>query len=380
MPRRVATEPFAKEVVPSKAAGAPLKEFGKFQLHDPDHWIGSTIQSRYQILDKIGSGGTGTVYRAVDKRNGDFVAIKLMPLSDGTREKVVPLSECFRLLREMKAAMMMIHPNIVKTKDVGVFMGNIYIVMEHLQGEDLSKLIRRENGIPWEHARDIILRICDGLDALHKKGIVHRDLKPSNIFIANENGKEVVKLIDFGLVKFTGTTARERNLTDSDDVVGTPAYISPEMARGEEVNDPRSDLYSLGVTLYELMSGSLPFKARNYFELFDMHNNAKPPPLREKRPYLDIPFTLEAIIMKALEKNPKDRYQSVAELRAAVECLPYETKLNPLARLAEFFKIAFGGAYFLLRSDDVIGNLDLNLSKGAFDSIDKSAYGHEIGF
>jgi serine/threonine protein kinase/tetratricopeptide (TPR) repeat protein len=268
--------------------------------------IGNTI-SHYKILEKLGSGGMGVVYRAEDTKLHRIVALKFLP-PELTRDEDAKQ----RFIQEAQAASSLDHNNICvvheidKTDD-----GQLFICMNYYDGETLKKKIEK-GPLKLNEAIDITIQIAQGLLKAHEKGIIHRDIKPANIFITKDG---VVKILDFGLAKLSGQTM----MTKIGSTVGTVAYMSPEQARGEEV-DHRTDIWSLSVVLYEMISGQLPFKGEYEQAMIYSIFNEKPKPIKEIK--TDTPVQIEKMIQKMLEKDINKRYQSFNEIISEMQTLP----------------------------------------------------------
>ncbi len=281
------------------------------------------LLGQYRVLDQIGRGGMGRVFRAEHRTMGRIVALKVLAPDLLRTDRA---QEMF--LREVRAAAQLVHPNIVTAYDANEIDGRYFLVLEFVDGPNLEQLVRQQGPLPIGQACDYVRQIAHGLQCAHLLGMVHRDVKPANILVQRRgvNGDEVglVKISDFGLARLHNPkTADDFDshpctiLTKDNTVMGTPDYLSPEQARNLHKTDIRSDLYSVGCTFYFLLTGQVLFPGGSTLDKLIRHGAEKPPPVRDARP--EVPEEVTAILAKLLAKHPSERYQTPAELAAALE-------------------------------------------------------------
>ena len=271
--------------------------------------VGDVLVDRYELEELVGSGGMSSVYRAHDRVLDRRVALKILHRHFSDDDEYVQ-----RFLREARTVASLSHPNIVAVIDRGAHDGQQFIVLEYVAGENLKRLIERNGPAPVERALELAIQIARGLMCAHDRGLVHRDVKPQNVLL---NGDGQAKVTDFGIAREIDV---QRGMTQTGTVMGTSDYISPEQAQGQRV-DEHSDVYSLGVVLYELLTGELPFGGDNFVAVAMGHINDPPPSVLERRP--DVPPRVAAAVDRALAKDPADRWATMAdfsrELQAALD-------------------------------------------------------------
>ena len=303
----------------SSPSGTLLTPGGQHPWTEPEALLGSLLGDRYSLVRLIGQGGMGAVYQAHHVVIGKTIAVKVLS-PDYSRNP----GDVQRFLQEARAASLIRHDHVVDIADFGYTAhGQAYLVMEYLEGEDLAQTASQVGRMPWFRVSNIAMQIGSALAAAHAKGIVHRDMKPENCFRVKRDGDaDFIKVLDFGIAKMVDNSNNPAkkpglSLTIEGGVIGTPEYIAPEVCRGQKA-DGRVDIYALGIIMYRLLTGVVPFTAENgnYMAVLSQHLTAMPRPPRELVP--DIPPKIEQIILRALEKDPDQRYQKVEELIAAL--------------------------------------------------------------
>ncbi len=276
-----------------------------------DPFIGRVLAGRFKVVEHIGEGGMSRIYKAESTESGgETVAVKVLHGYLQKREEAVA-----RFHREVKAVTKIGHPGIITVLESGTLSdGTVYMIQELLKGEDWGEVLERSGAQPIAHAVKVVRQVCDGLGAAHEKGIIHRDLKPANVFLhERKSGRIVVKLLDFGVSKIRDD---DQSLTATDSTMGTVAYMSPEQLRGAKFVDVCSDIWALGVMLFEALAGHKPYEAETMAMTATKILKDATPRIRAVRP--DVPAGLQKIIHKLLQKNPEKRFQTAAEVKEAL--------------------------------------------------------------
>ena len=306
----------AGEVKPLTQSAAPV------YVPPTDPLLNQVLAGRYLIKKKLGEGGMGAVYLSQHTILEKAVALKILHGEFARKPDLVE-----RFMQEARAASRIRHENVIDISDFGSTPdGLVFFAMELLHGHDLHEEIARarlaKTRLPWERSRKIFLQICSALAAAHAQGIVHRDLKPENIYLVEWLGhKDFVKLLDFGIAKLTEAAEGDRKLTRTGMLFGTPEYMSPEQARGENV-DHRVDVYAMGCILFQLVTGKVPFEAENFMGILSLHLTEPPPPIDPSvLAEIGAPPELESIIGKALAKSRAERWETIDEMANAIRAL-----------------------------------------------------------
>jgi tRNA A-37 threonylcarbamoyl transferase component Bud32 len=292
--------------------------------HRPEDLVGTVLADRYRVLKVIGDGGMGSVYLGEHVTIRKKVALKVLK-HELCREQ----THVDRFLQEARAASMIAHENVVDIVDFGpVPGGSVFFAMEFLEGEDLSSVLRRERRFPWARARELMLQVVRALKAAHARGIIHRDLKPANCFLVKRSdGRDFIKLLDFGIAKVTDETGESGGLTRTGAVFGTAKYMAPEQACGEPA-DARTDVYAAAICLYEFLTGTVPFDGDNFMRVLSRHLTEPLTLPSTMAPDAHISPVVESIVVRALAKRPEDRFQSMAEFEQALLAVGPDGRLS----------------------------------------------------
>ena len=296
--------------------GMPLAELDGPSKANPRDLLGTVVGGKYEVLACIGEGGMGEVYRVRHVAMGKLMAMKVLLRHLSRHEQAV-----LRFGQEARAASQLRHPHIISVYDFGVTVyGELYIVMEYLQGKDLFDVLKECRVMGARRAVHVMRQVCAGLEAAHRREVIHRDLKPENIFLCTDREfPDYVKILDFGIAKVgeLGADPDRRAVTGVGTVFGTPEYLAPEQAAAIEI-DHRADLYSLGIIMYRMVAGRLPFLGGGKSRLIHSQLHEMPMPFSDRQMPAEVPDELEHIIFRVLAKDPDDRYQSAEALKEAL--------------------------------------------------------------
>jgi serine/threonine-protein kinase len=306
-PSSAATPRVAPE--PAFAGGFPLHSF--YEL-TPD----TILLDRFRVLRVIGKGGFGVVYLVHDAAIQDNIILKVLNPQLSMDEGAIR-----RFVRELKLTRKITHKNVIRIHDLLDLGGVRAVSMEYFPGRDLGKIIKQEGLVETRRALLILANVCEGLAAAHAAGVIHRDIKPANILVGED---DAVKIVDFGLA--SARQHFESRLTKSGLLVGTPEYMAPEQIRGSAI-DPRTDLYSVGVLLYEVLAGKKPFTGETAVQILFQHLEGKAEPLSQIRK--DIPASLEALVARAMAKDPGERHQTAEELQQEIQAVLATADFGP---------------------------------------------------
>lgn len=308
-----AVEVLVKHMAPPKVVVKKIEEILKHRPPAPKHAldpralrVGDVLDGRYEILSRLGKGGQGAVFRAIDRKLEEEIALKILILNPEIAEE---LMESF--LREVRLARKISHPNVIRLYDIGQSGGIHYITMEFIRGSDFNQYMFDNWPVNYAQLRSIFLQVAAALKAAHRMGIVHRDIKPQNILISRDGS---VKVADFGIASAAGAM-----LKNTDELsVGTPDYMAPELANSEFGKaDHRIDVYSLGIVMYEAFTGVLPYEGENLMEKIRLHQEGRPQPPRSMNP--TFPIDLERVILVCMHRDPEKRFLDMDEVIAALK-------------------------------------------------------------
>ena len=345
-------------------ASEPGAVEGDRRLTDSNRtWLGKVVDGRYRVLEVIGRGGMGVVYRVEHLRMGKIAAMKVLHRDLAHDPEVV-----HRFEREAAAVSKLHHPHTVQVFDFGNAQGALYLIMEYVRGLDLAHIISRDGPIPWPRAAPLFAQICGALQEAHELGIVHRDLKPENVLITRTTGgRDYAKVLDFGLAKLDqrGGPTRE---TERNAIVGTPYFMAPEQIRGDEV-DARTDIYSFGALMFELLTGEHLYSGSTAVGVLTKHLTADPDAPSMRAPKLAIPPAVDHLCQKALARDPDARWRTAAELAEAIEEIYGETVHETTGVGARPRSRALAGGRLVLERDEEAS--DLRLRRSDIDAFER---------
>ncbi len=325
-------------------------------------WLGKVVDGRYRVLDVIGRGGMGVVYRVEHLRMGKMAAMKVLHRDLAQDPEIIA-----RFEREAAAVSRLNHPHTVQVFDFGAAQGALYLIMELIRGQDLARVIERDGPMPWSRAAPLCVQICGALHEAHELGIVHRDLKPENVLITRTTGgRDYAKVLDFGLAKLDQRGAPKRE-TERQAIVGTPYFMAPEQIRGDDV-DARTDIYSLGALMFELMTGEHLYSGSTAVGVLTKHLTADPAAPSMRAPKLGIPPAVDHLVRKALARDPAKRWQTAAQFAEAIEEVYGETVADTTGTRTSVARALRGRQH----AEEVATESDLRLRRSDIDSYEAS--------
>jgi len=326
-------------------------------------WLGKIVDGRYRVLEVIGRGGMGVVYRVEHLRMGKIAAMKVLHRDLASDAEIVQ-----RFEREAAAVSKLHHPHTVQVFDFGNAQGALYLIMEYVRGLDLAHIIRRDGPIAWPRCAPLLAQICGALQEAHELGIVHRDLKPENVLITRTTGgRDYAKVLDFGLAKLDQRGAPTHE-TERNAIVGTPYFMAPEQIRGDDV-DARTDIYSFGALMFELLTGEHLYSGSTAVGVLTKHLTATPDAPSMRAPQQGIPPAVDHICHKALAREPAARWQTAAELAEAIEEIYAETVHDSTGPGARSGARVHAGGRLVLERDE--GRSDLRLRRSDIDAFER---------
>jgi serine/threonine-protein kinase len=326
-------------------------------------WLGKVVDGRYRVLEVIGRGGMGVVYKVEHLRMGKIAAMKVLHRDLAQDPEIVQ-----RFEREAAAVSKLHHPHTVQVFDFGNANGALYLIMEYVRGLDLAHIINRDGPIPWPRCGPLFAQICGALQEAHDLGIVHRDLKPENVLITRTTGgRDYAKVLDFGLAKLDQRGAPTRE-TERNAIVGTPYFMAPEQIRGDEV-DARTDIYSFGALMFELLTGEHLYSGSTAVGVLTKHLTAEPDAPSMRAPKLAIPPEVDHLCRKALARDPRARWQTATELGEAIEEVYRDTVHDTTGPGARSSSRGLAGGRLVLDADE--GGSDLRLRRSDIDAFER---------
>lgn len=336
---RAGPPPSAQDITP-RSYSTGLKQGEQPMAVVADSLVGEILDNKYGIVKRLGIGGMSVVYQARDLSLGRNVAIKMMPLQSGHSTQDLP-----RFQQEAQTISRLKHHNLVTVFEFSVNHIPPYLVMEYIEGKSLAEVLASEGPFGLERGINVLRQVCSALSHAHENGVVHRDLKPANILLQKTpTGEEVVKIVDFGIAKIVQQdNAEAQNFTRSGEILGSPLYMSPEQCQGKKL-DHRSDIYSMGCVLYAMFVGSPPFQGPTAFETIQMHMHEQPDSISSRRRDLAYALELDAVLFKAMAKEPSLRYQTVMELDETLSKIGSEEDMVGFGALKQMIDLGFSRA------------------------------------